>query len=1836
MRLAVINVYKKTKTGEIETESIRESLSELIEEEIQGTGPWTVISKKSGIEYYITTDGKVYNFNGVLISPEYAQLIIGKVTSKEITARLSSNLQGKTIKWELSGDNAESISLNQTTGDKITVTLTQSAKTGKATLTAKTEDGSGEAGKCVIIVGSKEIDHIILNQSEITTTVNSTSSPITAKAIGTNGNEEEGLPITYISSNTSVATVNENGVVTGVGEGTTTITVFIGGKTATCKVTVTDPVDHIVLSTNELSVNAGSSSSAITAKVISASGLEKQGYTPIYTSSNTNIATVDRNGVVNGIAGGNATITVSINGITETCNVTVVYTIQYNANGGSGEMEPTISISPTIAENTFTRNGYTFNGWNTAANGSGISYSSGTEIRNNAMLFAQWSSISYTINYELNGGTLSSTNPTSYSPETDTFTLNNPSKEGWAFKGWSGTGLTGENNTTVTIEKGSTENRSYTAHFDKTITLTQKHGTSTTTQEYTLKDTETSHTFTLETSKDTLEGWTFSGWLNDATPKVQDYEPTATIEISENKTVYATYSQEFTATFIDYNGTAKQTRTVKGTAYGNNKCGGIDNQYATGTSPTQNTYTGWTSGGWTTGTASDATSNLSSNKKFTLNANTTYYGIYSQAVSLSYEPNGGSSTPSTQNGTRKTNSYAISTSLNPTFTLASAITKTGNIFEGWAVSEPISETKTEKTSITPDSGTSLTATAQWTAKVYTVTLNQDGGTGGTTTIYEKYGVGWYSDAECKNSITSITKPSKNGFTFGGYFKGTNTYTWIDSMGEIKALSSDIDEDNLQLTAKWISKSYLISYNLNGGTVSSANPTSYDSETETFTLNNPSKEGFTFKGWSGTGLTGDTNKSVTIPKGSTGNRSYTAQWTADTYTVTYNGNGATGGSTATQTATYDESFSVASNGFTKTGYSFAGWTTNTNGTDDGYNWTNWSGTWNFVNGQSGISGWKLQLYARWVDDIKPTIKSANPSTTLDIANYVDFNATDEGTGIAGYNITTSSTAPTTWIPVVNAVETATETKYEQNAAWARVFHHNNHWGIVLYDDESDAKSSNTVDKYSVLGNIAKYKNSSKWEFMLQYPDVSTTQYNRWTQTVNPTTSSTNVGYTAVHIDWAEKDWAGIAKSASTSSTFIDGSPGNSSLWWYAIGAYARHQGGIPGPNSSIVGTTNLWARIDNLTTTTSANLTRRLGDLKSNTKYYVWVKDNAGNTQSKAVTVNKVDTTAPTASITSTNNSATSQTATLTMNDNVGITKYYWGTSNPENANVTWENNTSKTLTKTVSSEGTYYLGVQDAAGNRTVTSKEFSKLTYDTNYFENDIYEVSKPYITRNFGNVTAVGTTTQVDNSSAKYGKELRWTCTTAGTGGAHMSPGRLTVGSTYTWSVYIKANKNVSLNLGHEQSGRITANVTTSWQRFTYTFTAQDTTYNSFTFYAKSPSAWEVGDVMYMHSLELKEVGGLNTSTTLQATENNLVLSTPTRTGYTFNGWYTAPTGGTKVTTSTAVPSSSTTYYAQWTIISYSISYTLNGGTNGSGNPSSYNIASDITLNNPTRSGYEFKGWSGTGLTGDTNKSVTIPKGSTGNRSYTANWLQIYNITYNANGGSGSMSKTTGTNPVVASNGFTAPSGKEFKGWNTKADGSGTSYAVGAKPGKSVTLYAQWELKSSYAVGDIVTIGGENFYVIEESNASTTTVKLLAALNVDTSTNKQSSSAGALAFDSTYPYTNIYADATIKGFVDSYKSALLSRWGSGKTIQEARLMTLEELNALGANVVATDYIGSTSSCPTFVNATNYWLGSPHPNGNNAGWWVRGDSSVAQSESVSYIYAGGLRPVIVVKKSLI
>ena len=152
--------------------------------------------------------------------------------------------------------------------------------------------------------------------------------------------------------------------------------------------------------------------------------------------------------------------------------------------------------------------------------------------------------------------------------------------------------------------------------------------------------------------------------------------------------------------------------------------------------------------------------------------------------------------------------------------------------------------------------------------------------------------------------SEFTAPASDGLTRPDGNNGSY-FMWLGSDGNLYTPGESVPEVVTTLTAQWTVNQYTITYDLAGGTVE-GNPDTYTIETVAFTLKNPTKSGYTFTGWSGTGLDGENNMTVTIPKGSTGNRSYTAHWR-------YNGGGGSGYSYYTIKATAGAGGSISPSG-----------------------------------------------------------------------------------------------------------------------------------------------------------------------------------------------------------------------------------------------------------------------------------------------------------------------------------------------------------------------------------------------------------------------------------------------------------------------------------------------------------------------------------------------------------------------------------------------------------------------------------------------------------------------------------------------------------------------------------------------------------------------------------------------------------------------------------------------------------------------------------------------------------------------------------------------------------
>ena len=204
----------------------------------------------------------------------------------------------------------------------------------------------------------------------------------------------------------------------------------------------------------------------------------------------------------------------------------------------------------------------------------------------------------------------------------------------------------------------------------------------------------------------------------------------------------------------------------------------------------------------------------------------------------------------------------------------------------------------------------------------------------------------------------------------------------------------------------------------------------------------------------------------------------------------------------------------------------------------------------------------------------------------------------------------------------------------------------------------------------------------------------------------------------------------------------------------------------------------------------------------------------------------------------------------------------------------------------------------------------------------------------------------------------------------------------------------------------------------------------------------------------------GGKNTKAnpSTYSVTSSISLKNPSRKGYSFKGWYSDSKYKNKVT-SIRKRTGNLTLYAKWSATSYRITYKLNGGKNTKSNPSTYSVTSSISLKNPSRKGYSFKGWYSDSRY--RTRVKTIKKGTTGNKTLYAKWSKnSYRITYKLNGG-----KNTKSNPakysITSSVKLKNPSrkGYRFTGWYTDAACKKKVTAIKKGTTGNKTFYAGWK---------------------------------------------------------------------------------------------------------------------------------------------------------------------------------
>ena len=254
----------------------------------------------------VTVTDQTYPVTGVTLTPDKAALYVGE-TQRLTVGFNPSNATNKNVTWESS---------NEAVATVMDGVVTAVGK-GTATITVTTADGNYTA-TCAITV-KIPVSGVTLNPTSTALVVGNTKQ-LTATVAPANADDST---LVWTSGNAKVATVDQNGLVTAVGAGTTTITATAGGKSATCTVTVTaKPVPIEAIALRDAAVSVGGTIQL--EPVFTPADTTQRDVT--WSSSNSKIATIDANGRVRGVAEGKVTITVTSTAdrnITASCTVTV-------------------------------------------------------------------------------------------------------------------------------------------------------------------------------------------------------------------------------------------------------------------------------------------------------------------------------------------------------------------------------------------------------------------------------------------------------------------------------------------------------------------------------------------------------------------------------------------------------------------------------------------------------------------------------------------------------------------------------------------------------------------------------------------------------------------------------------------------------------------------------------------------------------------------------------------------------------------------------------------------------------------------------------------------------------------------------------------------------------------------------------------------------------------------------------------------------------------------------------------------------------------------------------------------------------------------------------------------------------------------------------------------------------------------------------------------------------------------------------------------------------------------------------------------------------------------
>ena len=655
------------------------------------------------------------------------------------------------------------------------------------------------------------------------------------------------------------------------------------------------------------------------------------------------------------------------------------YTVTFDKNKGNGSTEVTEEMDPQkipvgettgLTPNKFAREGYTFSGWNTQADGSGTSYTDGQEVTNiaakgeNVVLYAQWTPITYKVIFKSTTATGAGTVTNTMEPQTLTYdkaenlsqnTLINP---GYHFTGWS-TKSSEEVDTDYAdeasvINLASTQGAEVVLYplweantYRVVFEPNPGEGSTAVTGSTASKNMVYSVVTTLTPKGFQREGYTFKNWNTSPDGTGTNYGDGQRVRnlTTENNVDVHLYAQWEPITYqIKFNA--------------NTGSGSMDNQVLTfdkkanlktnGFTKENYTFKGWstTQDGTVEYQNEQEVKNLTSQNDQIINL----YAVWEEDPNYNvvYNDNYGDKEDSDPEKAYVNKPYQIK---------QEQPTRDGYTLLGYNTDKSANEALYTVGQTIPagigQKGQTIKLYAIWQANKYEVVFDKNAASATGSMENQEFTYD-QQQALTTNSYTNA------GYTFKGWATSQNGEVVYTNGQEVSNLTTQAN-GQVTLYAKWEANKYQVVFDPNTGSGNMENQEFTYGQEQQLKANQFTKEGYTFNGWNtqanGAGQAYADLASVSN-LATEGQVTLYAQWQANNYAVIFDKNAASAtGSMENQEFTYDQQQALTTNSYTNAGYTFKGWATSQNGEVVYTNGQEVSNLTTQANGQ-------VTLYAKW--------------------------------------------------------------------------------------------------------------------------------------------------------------------------------------------------------------------------------------------------------------------------------------------------------------------------------------------------------------------------------------------------------------------------------------------------------------------------------------------------------------------------------------------------------------------------------------------------------------------------------------------------------------------------------------------------------------------------------------------------------------------------------------------------------------------------------------------------------------------------------------------------------